>query len=48
MVEIGKTYNLLTVLEESPRRAHNGGKFWKCQCKCGNIKEVRSDGLKSG
>lgn len=42
----GKTFGKLTVLY----RVKNRGKkpCWKCQCKCGNICEVRGDSLQQG
>ena len=43
MIKIGNKYNLLTVIEESPRRGKSGIKYWICQCDCGNIKEIRGD-----
>lgn len=48
MIKIGQKYNLLTVIAPSPKRARNGGKFWVCQCDCGNIVEVRGDKIQSG
>lgn len=47
-MKVGDKYNKLTIIKESPRRASNGGKYWICQCDCGNIKEIRGDHLKSG
>lgn len=47
-MKIGDKYNKLTIIGESSRRASNGGKYWLCQCDCGNIKEIRGDHLKSG
>lgn len=47
-MKIGDKFNKLTIIDESPRRAANGGKYWVCQCECGNIKEIRGDHLKSG
>lgn len=42
----GRKFGRLTVLG----RAENHGKdtFWKCQCECGNIKEVNGAKLKNG
>lgn len=47
-MKIGDKFNKLTIIQESPRRAANGGKYWICQCDCGTIKEIRGDHLKSG
>lgn len=44
---IGKKFNMLTVLEELPKRKH-GARVYRCKCDCGNFKDVRSDMLKSG
>ena len=43
---IGKTFNYLTVIDGPIRK--NNKIFWTCKCKCGSIKDIRSDGLKSG
>ena len=43
---IGITFTYLTVIDGPIKK--NNRKYWKCQCKCGKIKEVREDGLKSG
>lgn len=42
----GKKFGRLTVIE----RAHNHGRetYWKCQCDCGNFKEINGAKLKSG
>lgn len=46
---INKIFGKLTVLSESERRcADSGSVFWKCQCCCGNIIEVRSNSLIGG
>ena len=47
-MKIGDKFNKLTIIAESSRRAANGGKYWICQCECGNIKEIRADHLKDG
>ena len=47
-MKIGDKFNKLTIIAESPKRAANGGKYWLCQCDCGNIKEIRADHLKNG
>ena len=43
---IGQQFNYFTVIDGPIKKGKRI--YWKCQCKCGNIKEVRSDGLKSG
>lgn len=43
---IGQTFNYLTVIDGPIKKGRRY--YWKCQCICGNIKEIRSDGLKSG
>lgn len=50
---IGKTYNYLTVLErdDNYKKEHNiksHNSYYKCLCKCGNIKTVRITALTSG
>ena len=45
----GKVFGRLTVLRDSgKRRSGSGGVIWTCQCKCGQLKEVRQDALLSG
>lgn len=43
----GQKFNRLTVLELDEERSGRRT-YWKCQCDCGTIKSVRSDGLISG
>jgi hypothetical protein len=47
---IGKKINYLTIIEGPIYKIQKNKKrkFYKCQCDCGNIKEVRYDGLKYG
>lgn len=45
---IGQTFGRLTVLEQVKNRTAHRGKYWKCQCACGNITEVRGDYLTGG
>lgn len=45
-IKIGDEFNYYTVLGEAPKRSK--GSFFKCICKCGNIREVASGHLKSG
>lgn len=44
--EIGKTYNRLTVISVSKEKGKNA--VAKCQCECGNIKEIQLANVKSG
>lgn len=44
----GKKFGKLTVLELVSERTKNGGKKYKCQCDCGNIKIVPRTRLISG
>lgn len=43
---IGQRFGLLTVLEKCDYRGTGGEVYWKCQCDCGNIVEVRGQNLK--
>lgn len=43
---IGKVFGYLTVIDYSSFK--EGKTWWKCQCSCGNVIEVRQDYLKSG
>ena len=42
----GKKFGRLLVLERAQNR--NGAVYWKCQCDCGTIKEIRGCHLRSG
>ena len=42
---IGNRYGKLLVIAQSDKRMLNGSIYWKCQCDCGNITDVRTDGL---
>lgn len=44
---IGKKFGRLTVIELSPIQKNNNT-YWRCQCDCGNIKDIKSTNLKSG
>jgi len=52
MIEVGKTYNAWTVIEDLGTKptGKSGAKrhFYLCECVCGTRKEVRSDNLSSG
>ena len=43
---IGQIFNYFTVIDGPIHK--NKKIYWSCKCKCGNIKEVRADQLKSG
>lgn len=46
----GQKFGKLTVIELS-RKVQSGTRerfYWKCQCECGNEKEIRTDSLTSG
>lgn len=47
---IGNTYARLTVIEYAGSRRNGTGKrcytWWKCECVCGNIVDVRAETLK--
>lgn len=43
---IGQIFNYFTVIGGPIHK--NKKIYWSCKCKCGNIKEIRSDQLKSG
>lgn len=45
---VGQVFGRLTVLERTTERSGNGGVKWKCQCSCGNIKNITTDSLHSG
>lgn len=40
---IGQKFHMLTVLSQADSR--NGQRYWKCQCDCGNIKEISTNKL---
>lgn len=42
---IGNKYGDLTVIDRAPNL--QGRVYWKCQCSCGNVINVRQDGLKN-
>lgn len=45
-VPVGSIYGKLTVIGDAPSR--NWKTYWLCRCSCGSIKEIRSNGLRSG
>lgn len=44
---IGQIFGKLTVIEEVPSENHKSA-YWKCQCSCGNVKNVSTSNLISG
>lgn len=44
----GQRFGRLVVLKDSGKRKNHGRVVWDCLCDCGNLKEVRGEGLKSG
>lgn len=42
----GQRFGALTVIEESPERASNGGIKWVCQCDCGKVTVVAGSALR--
>lgn len=42
---IGKKFGKLIVISEAPYRKNDPAPYWKCECECGNITEVRSQNL---
>lgn len=43
-----QTFGLLTVKEKDENRLTNSGSYWICECKCGNIKSIKSSSLRRG
>lgn len=43
---IGEKFNYLTVIDGPIYK--NERRYWKCQCECGNEKDIREDVLKAG
>ena len=44
----GSVFNYLTVIELSENRNKYGSLMWKCECFCGNFKDVPTTDLKKG
>ena len=42
---VDQRFGYLTVLQDSRKRASNGGVIWTCQCDCGKIVEVAGNNL---
>lgn len=45
---IGKKFGFLTVIDKSEKRSTKNEYYWKCQCECGTITEVRGSKLRNG
>lgn len=43
----GMRFGALTVIEEVPER-HRGNVVWRCECDCGNIKDIVGYNLRNG
>ncbi len=44
----GQRFGRLTIIERASNRKSDAGIYWRVQCDCGNIREVRSRALTSG
>lgn len=44
----GKTFGLLTVVDEADVTIIHRNKFWKCRCTCGQIAYVSTTNLQQG
>ena len=42
---IGQKFGRWTVIEKAPSK---GATYWKCQCDCGTIRNVRGSSLRNG
>lgn len=47
-LQIGEKFNYWTILSLSDFESKNGERYYKCQCECGTIKDIRAHHLKSG
>ncbi len=45
---VGRAFGKWTVVALAPRKAKNGGLYFRCRCECGGEHEVSSEGLVSG
>lgn len=45
---LGEKFGRLTVIEQVKNEHNHRGKYWRCQCDCGKIIDVRADGLING
>lgn len=44
----GQKFGRLTAVELTNRRSSSGDAYWKCQCECGNVTEVKKSRLSGG
>lgn len=44
----GEKFGRLTAIELTDRRSPSGDAYWKCECECGNVTEVRKSKLTGG
>lgn len=44
----GEKFGRLTAIELTDRRSPSGDAYWKCQCECGNVTEVKKSRLSGG
>ena len=47
-LQIGEKYNYWTILALSDFVSKKGERYYKCQCNCGTIRDVRAYHLKNG
>jgi hypothetical protein len=47
-LQIGDKYNYWTILSLSEFESKKGERYYKCQCNCGTIKDVRAHHIKNG
>jgi len=45
---LGKKFGSWTVLSISQKKSNDGIYFWRCQCECGAVKDVRGQNLRNG
>lgn len=43
-----QVFGRLKVLEKDNSRKTNSGSYWICECKCGNVKSIKSSSLRRG
>lgn len=44
----GRRFGKLTVIQDSLERTNSGCIKWKCECECGNFKNVDGRSLRNG
>ena len=47
-IPIGAVFGRLKVIEETRTKDKHGNYLWKCQCECGNIKNISGSSLRRG